>query len=279
MNNESLKLTLVIPAYNESRHLKLCLDAVKAQLVPADEVIVVDNNSTDKTATIAKKYKFVKVIHEKNQGIYQARNRGFNSAKYNIIARIDADTILPIDWVKRIKEFYSIKSNKNIAWTSAGFFYNIRFPKTNGWIQSQITFRFNRFLLGHYVLWGSTMAITQKQWREVEDLTCKRTDIHEDLDLAIHLHKLGYKIFYDSGISVAVFMRRVLTDRDKLWKYLQLWPQTLKVHRLKTGVLGWIGALILYIFWPFVVINDKIGKLSESKLFQYLKSINNRYPY
>jgi hypothetical protein len=125
--------------------------------------------------------------------------------------------------------------------------------------------------MGHYVLWGSTMAITQKQWKDVEDLTCKRTDIHEDLDLAIHLHELGYQIFYDSGINVAVYMRRVLSDRNKLWKYLQLWPQTLKVHNMKTWVLGWVGALILYVLSPAIVVNDKISKLNESKLFKRLK--------
>ncbi len=271
MKNNSLKLTLVIPAYNESRHLKLCLDAVKIQTIMPDEVIVVDNNSTDNTVNIAQKFSFVKVIQEREQGIYFARNKGFNSAKYNIIARIDADTVLPNHWVERIKEFYSKDANKNIAWTSAGYFYNVHFPKLSGYMQSQITFRFNRFLLGHYVLWGSTMAITQKQWKDVKKQTCARNDIHEDLDLAIHLHILGYQIFYDSGIYVAVFMRRVLTDRDKLWKYLQLWPKTLRVHHMNKWILSWFGAVFLFLGSAFIIINDKVGKLSETKLFKRLK--------
>jgi glycosyltransferase involved in cell wall biosynthesis len=236
-----------------------------------DEVIVVDNNSTDNTVKIAKKYKFVKVIPEKNQGIVYARDKGFNSARSEIIARIDADTILPNNWVAVIKEFYSDPKNHNDAWTSSGYFYNVRFSKFSGWVQNQITFRFNRFLLGHYVLWGSTMAINQAQWRTVKKLTCNRNDIHEDLDLAIHLHDEGVNINYDTSINVAVFMRRVLNDRNKLWKYLMLWPATLRVHHMRKWVLSWVGALLLFMGAPLVIVNDKIGKLSENRLFLRLK--------
>lgn len=271
MKNKLIKLTLVIPAYNESRHLKLCLEAVAAQTVLPDEVLVVDNNSTDSTVKVAKKFDFVKVVSEKKQGIVYARNKGFDSAKYEIIGRIDSDTILPNDWVEKVKNFYTDRSNHDIAWTSAGYFYNIHFSKLSGWIQSQITFRFNRFLLGHYVLWGSTMAITDKQWKAVKKSACQRNDIHEDLDLAIHLHKKGYEIHYDSGTNVAVFMRRVLNDRDKLWKYLMIWPQTLRVHHMRKWVLAWLGALTLYIGSIGVVINGRVGKLDEYKQFQRLK--------
>jgi glycosyltransferase involved in cell wall biosynthesis len=271
MITKPLTLTIVIPAYNESRHLRLCLDSISIQDFAPSEVIVVDNNSTDDTVAIAKEYSFVKVVKESKQGIYYARNKGFNSAKSEIIARIDADTILPNNWVSRIEKFYEDGLNRDIAWTSAGYFYNMKFPKLNGWIMSQLTFRFNRLLLGHYVLWGSTMAITSEQWIEVKSQTCERTDIHEDLDLAIHLHRLDYRIFYDSGINVAVYLRRVINDRDKLWKYLQLWPQTLRVHNMNSWIFGWCGALTLYVFSPLAVIDDRISKLNDTKLMQKLK--------
>ena len=53
-----LTLSIVIPVFNEQRYIKACLDSIAAQTVKPDEVIVVDNNSTDKTVQIAKKYKF-----------------------------------------------------------------------------------------------------------------------------------------------------------------------------------------------------------------------------
>ena len=95
----------MIPAYNEGKYIKRALKSVINQQIEADEIIVVDNNSTDRTSEIAKKLG-VKVIRERKQGMTPARDRGFNEAKYDIIARIDADVAVPPDWIKKIeKEF------------------------------------------------------------------------------------------------------------------------------------------------------------------------------
>lgn len=51
-----MRVSLVIPIYNEEKYIKKCLDSVKCQVEKPDEIIVVDNNSTDNTVNIAKKY-------------------------------------------------------------------------------------------------------------------------------------------------------------------------------------------------------------------------------
>ena len=96
-----MKISLVIPAYNEEKFIKKCLESVKNQTVEPSEVILINNDSIDKTADIAKNFK-VKIINEKQQGISYARNRGFNEAKYELIARCDADCILPKNWIEQI---------------------------------------------------------------------------------------------------------------------------------------------------------------------------------
>src|SRR5437868_10767389 len=102
MSNKPLTLSIVIPAYNEENYLKACLDSVAKQSLKPDEVIVVDNNSTDRTVEIAKRYKFVKVLYEKRQHQVFAQATGFNAAKGEILGRIDADSILSPDWAKKI---------------------------------------------------------------------------------------------------------------------------------------------------------------------------------
>ena len=124
----AFSLSIVIPAYNEENHLRACLDAIARQTVMPDEVIVVDNNSTDKTAEIAREYPFVKVLKEKRQGIVYARNRGFNAANSQFIGRIDSDTRLPRDWVGRVKCFYDDEKHLEEALTGGGYFYNVLFP-------------------------------------------------------------------------------------------------------------------------------------------------------
>ena len=153
-SNKPLTLSIVIPAYNEENHLKTCLDSIAAQIDRPEEVIVVDNNSTDKTALIAQSYPFVTLLKEPRQGVVFARDKGFNAAKSQIIGRIDADSVLPPDWVTKVKEFYETPSNFSHGLSGGCYFYNMRFGHAGGWWQGQIAFRINRILLGHYILFG-----------------------------------------------------------------------------------------------------------------------------
>lgn len=260
--NKALTLSIIIPVYNESDHLKGCLNAISKQTIMPDQVIVVDNNSTDDSVLIAKSFKFVRVIKETKQGIVYARNAGFNSASTDIIGRIDSDSLLPNNWVEEVLKFFEDEDHfKIFAWTSEGYWYNMHFPKLYSWFSAQIVFRFNRFILGHYPLWGSSMAITQHSWLEVRDKVCHRNDIHEDLDLSIHLHHKGYQISYASGIPVGAYVRRVSDDFSKLWLYLLLWPKTLRVHKLSRWYLGLLGAIFVYCEAIIYAILLKLKKL------------------
>lgn len=245
---KALTLSLIIPVYNEERHLKACLEAIAAQSVMPDEVIVVDNNSTDDSAAIARSFPFVRVITESAQGITPARNAGFNAAKGQLLGRIDADTHLPPDWVQRVHAFYADPSHGATALTGGCAFYNIPFPRVDAWITSQFVFRMNRFLMGHYVLWGSNMVLPAKVWRIVAKQTCPETPgVHEDLDLAIHLHRQGYDIAYQATLIVGARMRRVFEDHDKLWANLLMWPKTLRRHHIAMWPFSAIGASFLYV--------------------------------
>ncbi len=266
MEHKHKSLSIVIPAYNEERFLRACLEAIAAQTVAPDEVIVVDNNSSDATDTIARSYPFVTVVKEPKQAIVYARNAGFDAATSDIIGRIDADTVIPPDWVARIKRFYQGDSHDKYAITGGGYFYNVRLPRLNGWIQGQLAFRANRLIVGHYVLWGSNMAILRDQWRAVRGVVCLRDDIHEDLDLGIHMHMLGYQITYRESLRVGVCLKRVLTNRRSLRRHMRRWPQTLKIHHFKLWHLGAVGNWYLwYIAQPFFFTLEYASRLFGKK--------------
>lgn len=249
---KAVSVSIVIPVFNEQDYLETCLKSIKNQSIHADELIVVDNNSTDNSAKIAEKFDFVRIVKEKKQGIVYARNRGFNEVKSDIIARIDADTILPKNWVKSIKDFYSDSANQNVGLTGGCYFYNLNLPQFWGWLQSQIAFRANRWILGHYIFYGSNMALPVVVWKKVRNQTCKDIDIHEDLDLAIHAHRNNYPITYHAGLKVGVSVKRVQFSDSaiSLYEYLMWWPNTLRKHGLNGWVFGWLGAIILLIFLP-----------------------------
>ena len=100
-------ISVVVPAFNEEKYLPLCLRAQKAQSFPKNnyEVIVVDNNSTDSTAKIAKDFGAT-VISEPKQGYVFALNRGMKEANGAIIAVTDSDTQVYPNWLSLIKEAF-----------------------------------------------------------------------------------------------------------------------------------------------------------------------------
>ena len=90
--------------------MALCLQAIARQTVKPLEVIVVDNNSTDATAEIAAGYPFVTVLSEWRQGVVHARDCGFDAARGDIIGRIDAETVMPEDWVERVQDIFVVRN-------------------------------------------------------------------------------------------------------------------------------------------------------------------------
>ena len=103
-----VKVSVIVPFYNAAETIERCINALLAQNYPADnyEVILVDNNSTDNTAQIVKKYPRIKLLTENKQGSYAARNRGVAESKGGIIAFTDSDCVPAPEWLNRILESF-----------------------------------------------------------------------------------------------------------------------------------------------------------------------------
>ena len=90
----SARISVVIPCYNASGLLAETLSSALAQTVPADEIIVIDDGSTDDSADIARSFgSKVRLVQQENAGESVARNRGFELASGEWIALLDADDI------------------------------------------------------------------------------------------------------------------------------------------------------------------------------------------
>lgn len=250
MIDKKLTLSIVIPVYNEQRYLKACLDAIALQTEAPDEVIVVDNNSTDRTLAIAESYNFVTLLREKKQGVLAARTKGFNAAKSTIISRIDADTVLPPGWVKKVKD--SMGEGKVIAVTGPVNYYDMPFHRHN--------YRFDHFMRSSIYNWspkspflfGSNMAIRRSAWHAVRSQLCTDSYMHEDLDLAIHLDKIGQKILYKKELLAGASGRRYNDKFGRFYIYLSMYRQTYLRHNIHclaiysaTGVY-WLGYILVH---------------------------------
>ena len=103
----ALTIATVVCAYNESRLLPGCLYSLRAQTRPADEILVVNNASTDETGEVARAVPGIRVIEEPAKGLVVARETARLAARADIIAYMDADCRAPITWLERIEAQFS----------------------------------------------------------------------------------------------------------------------------------------------------------------------------
>jgi len=111
-----LKISLIIPAYNEEKYIWECLEyAIKNGESYFHEIIVVDNTSTDATKKVAESYPGVKVVSEKKKWTSSARNRWYLESTGDILAFIDADTHMPTWWAKKIENKFMHNSKIGVV--------------------------------------------------------------------------------------------------------------------------------------------------------------------
>lgn len=229
-----MKISVVIPAFNEEKYIGSCLKSVNDQEIKADEIIVVDNNSTDKTKSIAEKMGAV-VVMEKKQGMTHARNKGFESAKYRIIARCDADVIVPRNWIKKIKQNFE---TKGLDAFSGPIIYHDSFLKSASILPSYIYLESLRAISkGNRYLLGPNMAIKKSVWLKVKKfVNLDDSKVHEDIDLSLNIIKAGGKIGYDSSLAVKASSRRIKSKPKSFFlEYPARIAKTFLINKIKNN--------------------------------------------
>lgn len=116
-----MKISVVIPAYNAEMHIARAIDSVLAQTRPADEIIVIDDGSTDGTAEVVLSYgDKVIFIQQQNAGVSVARNTGIERATGGWIAFLDADD----EWLPEKLNLQSehLHRNPDLKWTYSNFY-------------------------------------------------------------------------------------------------------------------------------------------------------------
>ena len=100
-----MQISVVIPSYNRSHTLPRALQSVIAQTSAVDEIIVVDDGSTDASAEmLAREFPQVIVLKQPNLGVSAARNRGIAAARYEWIALLDSDDSWLRHKIERIRD-------------------------------------------------------------------------------------------------------------------------------------------------------------------------------
>jgi glycosyltransferase involved in cell wall biosynthesis len=97
------RLSVIVCAHNEARYISACLHSLLAQSRTPDEILVVNNASTDATGALAGQIPHVRVVEEPRKGLVVARETGRREAAGDILVYVDADCRAPLTWLERVE--------------------------------------------------------------------------------------------------------------------------------------------------------------------------------
>lgn len=224
-----LSVSVVIPVRDDARLLEVCLRALERQTRRPEEIVVVDNGSSDDTAAVAEQFG-ARVIFEPVPGIPRAASAGYDAATGDVIARLDADSRPGPDWIERILRVFRERADVDFV-TGEPRFYGAT-PLVH-WAGARLyiggMYAVLTPLLGHAPLFGSNMAMRATAWHALSDeVHREQQNIHDDFDLSFHV-RAGMTVLRDRGLVVEV-SARPFQSWASLWRRLSYVLPTVRLH-------------------------------------------------
>lgn len=204
-------VSVVIPVRDDGPQLRQCLRALSEQTVAPDEIVVIDNDSVDDSAAIARSAG-ARVVFCGARGIPAAAATGYDAARGDLVLRLDADSLPAPTWVESMID--ALADPTVDAVTGGAVFHDgpasQRVTMARAFLGTYTAFAFPA--LGHTPLWGSNMAFRRQAWLDVRDEVHLDPELHDDLDLAYHLG-VRHRIRWVSGRHMRVSSRTVRPGR------------------------------------------------------------------
>lgn len=229
-----MRVSVVVPAYNNAAGLAECLEVLVRSAGAEDEIIVVDDASTDDTPAAAAPFGVRLLRLERNSGAGAARNFGARNASGDVLLFIDSDVVAAPDTIARVKKIF--EERPEIAAVFGSYDAAPRAPD----LVSQF-----RNLLHHFVhqhgdqeastFWAGCGAIRRSAFEAVGGFTCgDYARAIEDIELGYRLREAGERILLDRDLRVTHLKRWTLASflrTDLLYRALP-WSRLLQQRRV-----------------------------------------------
>ncbi|MBC7836971.1 glycosyltransferase family 2 protein [Acetobacteraceae bacterium] len=222
-----MRISLIIPAYNEENYIGGCLDSVFKH-APNEffEIIVVNNASTDKTAEIASSYPQVRVVHEPKKGLPSARECGRLTASGDFLAYIDADARLHPRWLPLAKKIFE-SSSQVVSLSGPARYWDAKAWQQpllglSWWVSAPLMYR----IVG-YMLFGGHFVVRRDALEKIGGFDRSISFYGEDTDLARRLSTVGKTIFrmdFYIYTSARRFKKEGIPKTNIIYTLNFLWP-------------------------------------------------------
>ncbi|GAB3404785.1 glycosyltransferase family 2 protein [Schumannella luteola] len=237
-------VSIVIPAYNEEATIADCVAAALEQTSPAHEILVIDNLSTDRTVAIVEALQRthpdapIRLLRQDQaQGLIPTRDFGLDAATGEVLARIDADSVLEPDWIAQAQRIFSDETVG--AATGPVAYYDMPLRRFGQRTDDRLRRAILRLAKEYHFLFGSNMALRASAWRDIRGVVCRdeADEFHEDIDLSIHLFERGHRVVYDSDLVAGMSARRLDDNPRQYYHYVGRWERTYAAHAIRNPAL------------------------------------------
>ena len=195
-------ISVIIPAYNNGKFICRSIDSVLAQTCPADEIIIVDDGSTDNTAEVVQSYgSKVKFIQQDNAGASAARNTGIEAAQGEWIALLDADDEWLPDKLKIQTKL--LQRNPQLTWVAGNYYRCLCWEDRRA--QDNLPQKIDALLAGKEIFQNYFAAFAAGLPGHTDTMLIKRDALME------------------AGLFTVGQLRA--NDMDMWWKLAYRWPQ------------------------------------------------------
>ncbi|MGH7796467.1 MAG: glycosyltransferase [Candidatus Binatia bacterium] len=205
------KVSVVVCAYNGERTMNSCLASLEKLNYPNYEVIVVNDGSTDGTRQIAEGYDYIRLIHQENKGLSEARNVGIRASTGDIIAFTDADCMADADWLTHLVARFQSSDFGAVGGPNLT-------PADDSFVASCVAVSPGaptHVLLDDEVaehIPGCNMAFRREALAAINGFDPIFRSAGDDVDLCWRLQNKGYKIGFSAAAVVWHFRRNTIRD-------------------------------------------------------------------
>ncbi|MDA7606240.1 glycosyltransferase family 2 protein [Pelagibacteraceae bacterium] len=213
------KISIYIPAHNGERTIGAALESIAKQTKKIDEIIVVNDFSTDNTLKILNSFQNIKIINNsKNEGLPKTRNIAINSCTNEIIANIDQDIVLDKFWLENILKFLSMD---NVVMCGGNTQDKILTNIYNKWRSDRYPLNWGlENIKNPAFLFGSNSIQYKSLWQELNGYSEEFRSAGDDVSYSRKISQKDKITFYvSSALCYHLQNDNLFSLADRVWRY------------------------------------------------------------
>ncbi|MFH1504515.1 MAG: glycosyltransferase family 2 protein [Candidatus Omnitrophota bacterium] len=212
-----MKISLYIPCFNAESYIEDTLKGVFSQTLKPDEVVIVDDNSSDRTVEKVSPYPIKLIRHKHNRGLAVARNTAVKNIDSKYIASLDADCAPEPGWLETLMKRFT---SSDIAGTGGKLLEKNLSTTFDLWRAVHMKQYWAEGESAPPFLFGSNTVFRRQALTEVGVYSENFRDNYEDVDICERLKKKGYSLVYEPKATVKHLKRdNVCSVLNNYWKW------------------------------------------------------------